>query len=402
MSEADDLLARAHRLLEDAKADRAKAAKELKRARGRPVKRAPEKGRRHETPRRRVNPSGKTVWVARATDRYGGRVFLGTRELKRDAQRLMDDFYDEEYESDRRAGEALSVRLYFKTWLRRHPRHVSTEAAYVARVRRALPVLLDGVELGDWPMDRLRPREASDFLDHLLRVEGRAAAGARAVVNTLKAMWSDAVRDDVASVNPWKDVRVSAKDPRVTKAPRDATVWTWAQMHDLAAVSRAPELIRTLSDCGLRLGEARFFERAGVRLNGCEDDGCPAGGVPHLHVDGKTGKRVAPVPDELAAMLRAMPPRLDTRLMFPAPRGGAWEERWFYREVWYPARDAMPGMGRAVPHDFRHSWVSRMRAAQIDPADAAAAAGHSLETATRTYTHPLGASFELMRKAVGP
>ena len=42
------------------------------------------------------------------------------------------------------------------------------------------------------------------------------------------------------------------------------------------------------------------------------------------------------------------------------------------------------------PHDFRHSSVTPLRAAGIDPADLAAVAGHTVETATARYTHPPG------------
>jgi hypothetical protein len=43
-----------------------------------------------------------------------------------------------------------------------------------------------------------------------------------------------------------------------------------------------------------------------------------------------------------------------------------------------------------APHDFRHSWVTHLRAAGIDPADLAVLAGHTVETATARYTHALG------------
>jgi hypothetical protein len=42
-----------------------------------------------------------------------------------------------------------------------------------------------------------------------------------------------------------------------------------------------------------------------------------------------------------------------------------------------------------------------MRAARIDPADPAAMSGHTVKTATRHYTHPLGRSFAAARTAVG-
>jgi len=53
------------------------------------------------------------------------------------------------------------------------------------------------------------------------------------------------------------------------------------------------------------------------------------------------------------------------------------------------------------PQDFRHSWVTHMRAAGIDPADLAEVAGHTVETATARYTHALGRSDDRIRQVVG-
>jgi hypothetical protein len=66
--------------------------------------------------------------------------------------------------------------------------------------------------------------------------------------------------------------------------------------------------------------------------------------------------------------------------------------------VWYPARQAA-GID-ATPHEFRHSAISHLRAAGIDPADLAAMSGPTVETATKHYTHALGRSFDAARKTI--
>jgi hypothetical protein len=76
-----------------------------------------------------------------------------------------------------------------------------------------------------------------------------------------------------------------------------------------------------------------------------------------------------------------MPARIDTTLLFPEPRG-IWTDRYWYGEVWYPARKAAGIAG-------------------IDPADLAAMSGHTVETATKHYTHALGRSFDAARKTIG-
>jgi integrase len=106
------------------------------------------------------------------------------------------------------------------------------------------------------------------------------------------------------------------------------------------------------------------------------------------------------------------------RSCFRPRRGGLWWERNFYRDVWYPAQEAWAGIDPALeraerrrlaaergrdfaPHDFRHSWVTHLRAAGIDPADLAAVAGHTVETATARYTHALGRSDDRIRQVIG-
>jgi integrase len=54
-----------------------------------------------------------------------------------------------------------------------------------------------------------------------------------------------------------------------------------------------------------------------------------------------------------------------------------------------------------TPHEFRHSWVTHLRAAGVDPADLADVAGHSMQTATAHYTHALKQSYEQIRRVIG-
>jgi integrase len=87
-----------------------------------------------------------------------------------------------------------------------------------------------------------------------------------------------------------------------------------------------------------------------------------------------------------------------------------------HRDVWFPEALAgvdpdleTPERRRRVaaagcdlrPHDFRHSWVTHLRAAGIDPTDLAEIAGHTVETATARCTHPLRRSDDAVRRVVG-
>jgi integrase len=68
-------------------------------------------------------------------------------------------------------------------------------------------------------------------------------------------------------------------------------------------------------------------------------------------------------------------------------------------DVWKPA-SVRCGL-EPRPHEFRHSFVTHMRAAGVDDADLAAITGHTVLTMLRGYSHSLGRSFETVRKAVG-
>jgi integrase len=64
--------------------------------------------------------------------------------------------------------------------------------------------------------------------------------------------------------------------------------------------------------------------------------------------------------------------------------------------------DLVATNGKAcTPQDLRHSWVTHLRAAGIDPADLAEVAGHTVETATARYTHALGRSDDAIRQVLG-
>lgn len=88
----------------------------------------------------------------------------------------------------------------------------------------------------------------------------------------------------------------------------------------------------------------------------------------------------------------------DPRIKKP-PRGRLWRERNFYRDVWAPAQLAT-GMD-PTPHEFRHSYVSHLRATGGDDADLARVAGHTVETMISVYTHPLDRSHEQIRGVIG-
>lgn len=394
--------------------------------------------KRHETPLRRVNPSGEVRWVARWTNRDGVRASAGTFELRREAQAAIDAAYEADEQAALRPVDRdapATVGDFHVEWRRLYPRAARTAAGYEEKLRQVLDVPIGGRVLRDWPMRDVDRAEIRELIDVLLRVQGRSAGGATGVLRVLSALFSDARDHGTVRFNPFAGVKIKATDPRIQKAPREIQTWSWEQMHELAraagrhrtgsvevsAMDRwratyAEPMVRVLSDCGIRLGELLPLERGDVKTGRCDEQGCDEQG-PHLHVrrtahegvvqagtkvdHGTAGAgRVVPLSAGLLGLLRGMPPQLGGRL-FSTPTGNLWWGNYFYRQVWWPARDMVPGMGSATPHEFRHSWISLLLADGVDRADLAAMAGHTVMTMTSKYTHSLGRSMDVVRGAVG-
>lgn len=385
--------------------------------------------RLREQPLRRVNPSGEVVYVARVTDKDGKLVIYkpewnrrrGTFARQGDAQRAINEFYEQGQPK-----ESETVGAYFETWTERHPRAERTNDTNEHRIERVLDVEVDGRKLRDWPYRELKRKHALALVDHMLREQGRAKNGAVNILRALSAMTEDAITDEAAEVNFVKGVRIRSTDPRIQKQGRPARVFTFEQMHVFAGcgVTEAGPIkpardyrpmLRTFTDTMMRLGEVLPLERGDLFFDSCGDPSCRASGA-HFHVtktahEGRVSQgtkndhgeavagRVAPCPPTLERMLRTMPTRIDSALLFPTPMGKVWTERNFYREVWHPAREAAELDIR--PHDCRHSGISHLLAAGIDKADLADTAGHTVETMHSRYTHPLGKSFEQIRRMIG-
>lgn len=377
--------------------------------------------KRRERPLKRKNPSGEIVWVARYTNSAGKRKSAGTFPLKREAQEAIDSAYELPARAD-------TLGAYAATWTERHPRSERTNKSSETRLRAVLGVEIEGRPLRDWPYAELRRRHMVALVDHMLRVEGRAVKGAIGIRNTLSAMTEDAITDEVAEVNFAKGFKIRANDPRVRKRATKARIWTFDQMREFAAAGRAeirkstprPEpdkksgetlyysgvnyepVLATLALCNFRIGEvfallrteldleAAMFHPTGNAFNGVITRGDSAE---------KKHEGEVPIPPSVAEILQGLPPRIDTKLLFPTPKGTVWHDSTFRRDVWTPAQIAS---GLPIkPHECRHSYVTHLRAAGVDPADLAAVTRHDIDTATRHYTQPLGRSMDLIREIIG-
>lgn len=385
--------------------------------------------RRHEKPLRRVNPSGKIVWVARWRDQHGKQHSAGTfvlqgacRSPAEDgtccAQHAIDRAYDTE---NRKMTGACTVGEYADTWLQRHPRSERTNEGYRGKLKAALAVEIEDRPLRDWRMGNLRRRQVKDLVGVMLVKQKRSALGAVAHLRTLSAMFADAIEDEMVETNPWKGVRVKASDPRITKAPRPPVVWTWDRSRAFAVAAgaaRGPSealnawrpiyaelMVLVLAECGLRLGELLPLWREDVRdgllkVERTTYKGDVLQGTKTDH--GKvTSGRLVPLPPELELGLRSLPEFAPgVPWLFPTPTGKLWRAHNFEHGVFKPARDAT-GM-HIRPQDLRHSYVSQMAKVGADRAALAEIAGHSIQTQAR-YTHAIHdeATYAALRGMVG-
>jgi integrase len=394
-------------------------------AAGRPPRQAPYK---------RTYASGATVWIARYYDRDGRAHYAKPRwnggkssfTRRGDAQRAID----EALERLRGAPELPeTIGGYYEHWLRRYPRSIRTNKTNADRVSYVLDVEIEGRRLGEWEFDELRRRQALSLLDHMLRVEGRAANGARGILSVFSAMAEDAIGDDVATQNAFLGIRLRRNDPRIRKPAKKIRVWSFEQMRAFAAGGRpevraATERPRDGRNRGRYAEKPRFYSphdyeamlltpgftglRLGELLALCRSDfdgsslsfrfSAHEGELVESSHE-KNHERTVPVPPTLAALIQRRPPRINTDLLFPTPTGKLFRERNFYRDVWVPAQLAT-GLD-PTPHEFRHSYVSNLRAERIDDADLANVAGHTVETMISTYTHALGRSHDRIREVIG-
>jgi hypothetical protein len=147
-----------------------------------------------QSPYKRTYADGRVVWIARAVDLQGRQRYVKPRwnggkstfASKRDAQRAIDEELALIY--GRGGAEAQTIETYLASWLDLHPRSQRTNESHANRISYVLGVEIDGRPLRDWEFDELRRRHVLALVDHMFRVEGRAAGGARGTLASLSAM----------------------------------------------------------------------------------------------------------------------------------------------------------------------------------------------------------------------
>ena len=218
------------------------------------------------------------------------------------------------------------------------------------------------------------------------------------VVRALRQVLDAAVAWEYLARNPAK-----ATGKNVRPAVVERIALEPADVDRLAAELRSPHDVAAIVGAWtyLRPSELLALERADVDL---------AGGILHVRrtLDGEGGTKASgktrrslrsvPLPLRARLALSELPPRLDTRLLFPAPSGGPYDAcNWRRREFKW-GRDAA-GLDAAVtPYTLRHSGISWALAAGIPTSDVARFAGTSVTMLETRYHHLLETSADAARQ----
>jgi integrase len=142
------------------------------------------------------------------------------------------------------------------------------------------------------------------------------------------------------------------------------------------------------AETGLRTNEWAASERRDIDRTGKR----PAILVQRRVSDGnvtpypKTSRRRVPLTARALDAVEALPPRIDTKLLFPAPMGGhVGLDTWRTRE-WYPALEAA-AIRRRGPYHLRHTFATEALAAGVSIFQLARLMGASVKTIDKTYGH---------------
>jgi integrase len=210
-------------------------------------------------------------------------------------------------------------------------------------------------------------------------------------VRALRQVLEAAVRWRRITTNPAKLAGANPKPP-----PRAIRAYTRAEL-DAIAAELGPEH-RPLPDfgaaTGLRPEEWAALERGDVdrglgvlsvrrTVTGGKRKGNPVE-IVELAKTSKSRRQV-PLSGRALEALDALPARLDSRLLFPAPEGGPMRLDNFRRRVWGPAIEAAGVKTPARIYDLRSTFASSAIAAGIDAFELARVMGTSIETIERHY-----------------
>jgi integrase len=204
------------------------------------------------------------------------------------------------------------------------------------------------------------------------------------VMQALRQTLEAAVRWGHMQRNPAK---LAGRNPQ--PPPRPVRAYTYAELDALAAELSA--MYRPLpafaAATGLGPEEWQAVERCDAdRRAGVLNVRRTVSGGEVVEL-GKTARsrRQVPLTARALAALDALPPRLDTPLLFPAPAGGVMDLHNFRNREWAPAVEASGVRRPARIYDTRSTFASRALAAGVSAFELARVMGTSVAMIERHY-----------------
>jgi integrase len=325
-------------------------------------------------PTKRVTGTGETRWMARVFDQDEGRKrSIGTFATMREAQKAINDFY-----ARPRPGRPETCDSFAGRWLRDYPRpKASTNLLYEGRIKGF----------------------AEDFrgvkMDMVTRAMARAWAleHPKGVVDVVRAMFSDAKRDDIVLRNPFTDLRLrQSKGRKDIKALTEEQVLALAECAPRAFPDATGQTLRAAiifsAYTGLRLGEM-----AALRFTDLgHDEFTISRAYSSLSGETTTPKngqaRTVALPSPARRAVQDMPRRVGQEFVFVKGDGKPFTKGTLY-QYWAPIR-ALAGHPHLHWHELRHACATMLIERGLPPHVVAHQLGHTDGgiLVQRLYGHP--------------
>jgi integrase len=268
----------------------------------------------------------------------------------------------------------LTVAELIYVYLERHAAIVRTRTIETLGER----LLLARRAFGEVPLRDLE-RMSGEIASWQAALPERSRYG---VVQAFRQTLEAGVRWGYMSQNPAK---LAGRNPQ--PPPRTVRVFTPSELEALAAEldPRYRPLIRFVAATGLRPEEWQALERRDILDAFVSVSRTVSGGQVVELAKTNAGRRQVPLNAAARDALAALPPRLDTPLLFPAPGGGLINLDNFRRRTWAPAVEASGVVTPARLYDLRSTYASESLAAGVSIFKVARVMGTSVRMIERAY-----------------